>query len=300
MNTEKQPSNDEVKTAENPSEVQKTKSQTKLESSKIETDLSKPLKESSKKEPPADPVLKSETETKSAKVKVESESAKSTKSKDKTLESQTTEKIKSKSVSENTATKSAETRGADEKPTDQKTSQKATSDTPAASTKTTAKVKIQKGAVKDSQKIHQTDKASPSPPPISIKKPDPNQKIISGRRKTSVSRIRILRGTGKIIVNKRDGLEYFKRKILINKILKPFDVAKMRNQFNVIAKCNGGGLSGQAGSLRLAIAKTLNELYPHTRGALKKAGFLTRDARKVERKIYGHKKARKSFQFSKR
>ena len=100
-------------------------------------------------------------------------------------------------------------------------------------------------------------------------------------------------------LNKRDGVEYFGREALLNYALAPFKVTDTVNHFDVIAKCEGGGVTGQAGALRLGIARALLEAGDY-RAELKKSGYLTRDARAVERKKYGLKKARKRPQFSKR
>ncbi len=121
----------------------------------------------------------------------------------------------------------------------------------------------------------------------------------TGRRKSAVARVRIMPGTGKVTINKRDGREYFGREALLKSALAPFKVTDTVNHFDVVATCNGGGISGQSGALRLGIARALLEAGDY-RSDLKKAGYLTRDARKVERKKYGLKKARKRPQFSKR
>ena len=121
----------------------------------------------------------------------------------------------------------------------------------------------------------------------------------TGRRKTSVARVRLVPGTGKVTVNGREGNEYFTREGQLTAALAPFRVTDTVGHFDVIARINGGGTTGQAGALRLGIARALLEAGDY-RAELKKAGFLTRDARMVERKKYGLKKARKRPQFSKR
>ena len=121
----------------------------------------------------------------------------------------------------------------------------------------------------------------------------------TGRRKEAVARVRLIPGTGKVTVNKRDALNYFGRQQLVDDALAPFKVTDTMEHFDVIALCDGGGITGQAGALRLGIARALLEAGDY-RADLKKAGFLTRDARAVERKKYGLKKARKRPQFSKR
>ncbi len=121
----------------------------------------------------------------------------------------------------------------------------------------------------------------------------------TGRRKNAIARVRLVPGTGKVTINGRDGKEYFGREALLNFALTPFKVTDTANHFDVIALCNGGGVSGQAGALRHGISRALLEAGDY-RAELKKAGFLTRDPRMVERKKYGLKKARRRPQFSKR
>ena len=121
----------------------------------------------------------------------------------------------------------------------------------------------------------------------------------TGRRKNAVARVRIVPGTGKVTVNGRDGSEYFGRQQLLDNAVAPFKVTDTEGEFDVIARCNGGGISGQAGALRHGISRALLQAGEY-RAELKKAGFLTRDPRMVERKKYGLKKARKRPQFSKR
>ena len=121
----------------------------------------------------------------------------------------------------------------------------------------------------------------------------------TGRRKEATARIRLIPGTGKFIVNGRDALDYFGRQQLVDNALAPFQVTDTTGHFDVFANCDGGGINGQSGALRLGIARALLEAGEY-RADLKKAGFLTRDSRAVERKKYGLKKARKRPQFSKR
>ena len=121
----------------------------------------------------------------------------------------------------------------------------------------------------------------------------------TGRRKNAVARVRLVPGTGKVTVNGRDALEYFGREELVDYAKAPFKVTDTMGHFDVIARLNGGGISGQAGALRHGISRALLEAGDY-RAELKKAGYLTRDARMVERKKYGLKKARKAPQFSKR
>jgi small subunit ribosomal protein S9 len=122
----------------------------------------------------------------------------------------------------------------------------------------------------------------------------------TGRRKDAVARVWLKPGSGKILVNGRDQTVYFARPTLRLVINQPFDVAERREQYDVVATVVGGGLSGQAGAVKHGIAQALTRYEPALRGAVKSAGFLTRDSRAVERKKYGKAKARRSFQFSKR
>ena len=121
----------------------------------------------------------------------------------------------------------------------------------------------------------------------------------TGRRKEAVARIRLVPGTGKFIVNGRDALNYFGRQQLVDNALAPLRLTETADRFDVLANCDGGGINGQSGACRLGISRALLEAGEY-RADLKKAGFLTRDARAVERKKYGLKKARKRPQFSKR
>ncbi len=122
----------------------------------------------------------------------------------------------------------------------------------------------------------------------------------TGKRKTSVARVWILPGDGRILVNNTPVDEYFLRDTSLMFIKQPFDLTGTWGRFDVKATVKGGGLSGQAGALRHGISKALLDVDPGYRTTLKKAGLLTRDARVKERKKYGLKGARKSFQFSKR
>ncbi|MEM6745593.1 MAG: 30S ribosomal protein S9, partial [Pseudomonadota bacterium] len=122
----------------------------------------------------------------------------------------------------------------------------------------------------------------------------------TGKRKDAVARVWVKPGSGKIVVNKKEMPEYFARPVLQMVVGQPFTVANVSGQFDVYATVKGGGLSGQAGAVKHGISKALTLYDPALRPALKAAGFLTRDARVVERKKYGKRKARRSFQFSKR
>ena len=122
----------------------------------------------------------------------------------------------------------------------------------------------------------------------------------TGKRKDAVARVWVKPGSGKVVVNGKDIAEYFARPVLQMILRQPFDVAGVAGQYDVFATVAGGGLSGQAGAVKHGISKALQLHEPSLRGALKAAGFLTRDPRVVERKKYGKAKARRSFQFSKR
>ena len=122
----------------------------------------------------------------------------------------------------------------------------------------------------------------------------------TGRRKNAVARVRLVPGTGKVTINGREALQYFGREALVNYALTPFKVTDTIGHFDVIARINGGGISGQAGALRHGISRALVTLNPEYRASLKAAGFLTRDPRMKERKKYGLKAARRAPQFSKR
>jgi small subunit ribosomal protein S9 len=122
----------------------------------------------------------------------------------------------------------------------------------------------------------------------------------TGKRKNAVARVWIKPGTGKITVNGRDIEVYFARPVLRMILQQPLGVANRAGQYDLIVTVAGGGLSGQAGAVRHGLAKALTHYEPDLRPALKREGFLTRDSRVVERKKYGKRKARRSFQFSKR
>ena len=122
----------------------------------------------------------------------------------------------------------------------------------------------------------------------------------TGKRKDAVARVWIKPGSGKVVVNGKEMDKYFARPVLQLILRQPFQVAGVEGEFDVMATVKGGGLTGQAGAVKHGISKALQLYDPALRGALKAAGFLTRDSRVVERKKYGKAKARKSFQFSKR
>jgi small subunit ribosomal protein S9 len=122
----------------------------------------------------------------------------------------------------------------------------------------------------------------------------------TGKRKDAVARVWIKPGSGQITVNDRPVDVYFARPVLRMILQQPLQVANRTDQYDIVVTVMGGGLSGQAGAVRHGVSKALTYYEPELRGPLKKGGFLTRDARVVERKKYGKKKARRSFQFSKR
>lgn len=121
-----------------------------------------------------------------------------------------------------------------------------------------------------------------------------------GRRKTSVARVYVSRGSGKISINKRDVGTYFPKATSRYIVFQPLNLMKVTESYDFHINVRGGGVTGQAGAIRLGIARALIKLSPNSRGELKAAGFLTRDPRKVERKKYGRAGARKRYQFSKR
>jgi small subunit ribosomal protein S9 len=122
----------------------------------------------------------------------------------------------------------------------------------------------------------------------------------TGKRKDAVARVWIKPGKGKVTVNGKAMADYFARPVLQMILRQPFQIANVEGQFDVMATVAGGGLSGQAGAVKHGISRALQLYEPSLRPALKAAGFLTRDSRTVERKKYGKRKARRSFQFSKR
>ena len=121
-----------------------------------------------------------------------------------------------------------------------------------------------------------------------------------GRRKASVARIYLSKGKGKITVNNKDFKEYFPVASMQSKLELPFKTIDMHGKYDVVVNVNGGGTTGQAEAIRLAISRALCEIDEEFKGLLKKEGLMTRDPRMVERKKFGQKKARKKFQFSKR
>lgn len=126
------------------------------------------------------------------------------------------------------------------------------------------------------------------------------QKNAVGRRKEAITRVFISKGEGKITVNDKNYKEYFPLVYLQNQVEAPLKTVEVADKFDVVINAAGGGLKGQAEATKLAIARALLEINPEYRPALKAAGYLKRDPRGVERKKFGHKKARRSYQFSKR
>jgi small subunit ribosomal protein S9 len=126
------------------------------------------------------------------------------------------------------------------------------------------------------------------------------QKNAVGRRKEAVTRIFLSKGSGKIVVNDKDYKQYFSLVYLQNQVELPMKTLQVLDKYDVKINAAGGGMKGQAEAAKLGIARALVELNPESRPALKAAGVLKRDPRSVERKKFGHKKARRSFQFSKR
>jgi len=144
--------------------------------------------------------------------------------------------------------------------------------------------------------------------PVALDMGEPREQIrdalgrsyATGKRKDAVARVWIKPGSGKVTVNGKDMDAYFARPVLQMILRQPFTVAGREGEFDVMATVKGGGLSGQAGAVKHGISVALQRYEPSLRGALKAAGFLTRDSRVVERKKFGRRKARRSFQFSKR
>ena len=126
------------------------------------------------------------------------------------------------------------------------------------------------------------------------------QHIATGRRKNSIARVRITDGKGEITVNKRPFAAYFPRESNRLVIMQPLELVSLAAKIDVAANVNGGGLSGQAGAVKMGIARALVKMDAGHKAAIKKAGFLERDSRKRERKKYGRKRARRRFQYTKR
>jgi small subunit ribosomal protein S9 len=163
------------------------------------------------------------------------------------------------------------------------------------------------GAIAEGAVATPAEGASFTPAPAAPEAPLREQQLdkqgrayATGRRKDAVARVWIKPGTGKVTVNGRDQEVYFARPTLRLVINQPFVIAEREGQYDVVASVAGGGLSGQAGAVKHGIAQALTRYEPVLRTPVKRAGFLTRDSRTVERKKYGRAKARRSFQFSKR
>ena len=127
-----------------------------------------------------------------------------------------------------------------------------------------------------------------------------DSKYATGRRKTSIAKIWLKKGSGKIYINGKNYEDYFKRANHKMQLLRPFEILNQSTSYDVRCNVKGGGLSGQVGAMVHGISKALVEMNPETKSTLKKEKLTTRDSRAVERKKYGHRKARRSFQFSKR
>ena len=138
--------------------------------------------------------------------------------------------------------------------------------------------------------------AAPAKPKLDAK----GRAYATGRRKDAISRVWVKRGSGKIVINGKPIDAYFARPVLRMLVQQPLVTANRATQFDIECTVVGGGLSGQAGAVRHGLSRAMCFFEPELRSALKKAGFLTRDSRSVERKKYGRAKARRSFQFSKR
>ncbi len=145
-----------------------------------------------------------------------------------------------------------------------------------------------------------TENPSASTPVRERKVDAKGRSYATGRRKDAIARVWVKPGKGAITVNGRDFKAYFARPVLQMVLQQPLEIVKREGQYDIVCTVKGGGLSGQAGALRHGLSQALQLQEPELRSALKKAGFLTRDSRVVERKKYGRAKARRSFQFSKR
>lgn len=157
-----------------------------------------------------------------------------------------------------------------------------------------------KNAVENTGKT-QPEKHTPIQAQVRVQKLDAKKRAYAtGKRKTSIARVWVKPGKGDFLVNGREGNKYFARPVLQMILNQPFDVTSRVAQYDVWCTVKGGGLSGQAGAVRHGISKALVAYEPDLHVVLKKGGFLTRDAREVERKKYGQPKARRRFQFSKR
>jgi small subunit ribosomal protein S9 len=153
----------------------------------------------------------------------------------------------------------------------------------------------------DLQSLRDIQGSAPVATSVHVQKLDAKGRAYAtGKRKDAVARVWVRPGSGRIMVNDKEFVAYFARPVLQMIVQQPILAANRNGQYDVNATVSGGGLSGQAGALRHGISKALTLYEPELRTVLKKGGFLTRDARVVERKKYGRRKARRSFQFSKR
>lgn len=128
----------------------------------------------------------------------------------------------------------------------------------------------------------------------------PTTYMATGRRKEAVARVRLVTGTGQQLVNGRPLRDYLQRDSLVRQVLQPLEAAQTAATFDIVAKVHGGGVTGQAGALRLGVARALLQYDEELRKTLRRSGLLTRDPRMKERKKYGLRGARRAFQFSKR
>ena len=135
---------------------------------------------------------------------------------------------------------------------------------------------------------------------VSIKPDFKDSKYATGKRKKAIAKIWLKKGSGKIFVNGKNYEDYFKRANHKMQLLRPFEILNQSTSYDVKCNVKGGGLSGQVGAMVHGISKALVQMNPETKSTLKKEKLTTRDSRSVERKKYGHRKARRSFQFSKR
>ncbi len=225
-------------------------------------------------------------ETKVTEVK---ESKKEVKKTTKKADAKTSEKTK-KTTKKSEATKKSTASSVEKSKT--KTTKK-------AATKTSSATKKASSKKEESKKTKTVTKKTVSKKSLEQSKKPKALYYGTGRRKNAVARVRLYTGKGKVSVNGRDINEYFSRQVLVNDVLSPLKLTETYESFDVVANLNGGGVSGQAGALRHGISRALLNAGNY-RESLKKAGYLTRDSRMVERKKYGLKKARKKSQFSKR
>ena len=161
--------------------------------------------------------------------------------------------------------------------------------------KSAAKAKTAKATANKAATASETETAARKP-----NRDKQGRSYATGKRKDAVARVWIKPGKGNITINEKSVDQYFARPVLKMVINQPFEITNRVNEFDVVCTVKGGGLSGQAGAIKHGISKALNEYEPELRAVLKKAGFLTRDDRVVERKKFGKAKARRSYQFSKR